>query len=239
MLWNKSFVFALLAGLLLACTSEPATSQELETDDQKAIYAMGLAMANQLGQLNFTADELEILKAGLTDGIHGNEPKVDLQEYMPKIQAMAQARVQAAAEKEKGEADKFLAAEVAKDGVTQLESGVLISTITEGTGAQPAATDTVKVHYTGTLRNGTVFDSSVERGEPVEFPLDQVIPCWTAGMQQIKTGGKARLVCPPDQAYGQRGAPPQIPANAALIFEVELLEIVKPAAPAEGETPQQ
>jgi FKBP-type peptidyl-prolyl cis-trans isomerase FkpA len=238
MRWNKVLVFALLVGLVLpACTTEPAVSQELDTDDKKAIYAMGLMVASQMGQLGLSAEELEILKAGLTDGVNGTEPKVVLEDYIPKIQELAQARFTAAAEKEQTEADAFLAAEAAKDGVTKLDSGVLVSTLQEGTGANPTAADTVKVHYKGTLRNGDVFDSSIDRGEPAEFPLGQVIPCWTEGMQQIKVGGKARLVCPPDKAYGSRGAPPKIPANAALIFEVELLEIVAPAAPAAPAAP--
>jgi FKBP-type peptidyl-prolyl cis-trans isomerase FkpA/FKBP-type peptidyl-prolyl cis-trans isomerase FklB len=96
-----------------------------------------------------------------------------------------------------------------------------------GTGPSPAATDKVKVHYHGTLTDGTVFDSSVQRGEPITFPLDGVIGCWTEGVQKMKVGGKARLVCPSETAYGERGAPPRIKPGATLVFEVELLEIVK------------
>jgi len=100
--------------------------------------------------------------------------------------------------------------------------------IKAGQGASPQATDTVKVHYHGTLTDSTVFDSSVQRGEPATFPLDRVIPCWTEGVQRMKIGGKSRLVCPADVAYGDRGRPPQIPPGATLVFEVELLDIVKP-----------
>jgi FKBP-type peptidyl-prolyl cis-trans isomerase FkpA len=94
-----------------------------------------------------------------------------------------------------------------------------------GSGASPQASDTVVVHYHGTFPDGSVFDSSVERGEPARFPLNRVIPCWTQGLQLMKVGGKAKLVCPPQIAYGARGAPPRIPPNATLLFEVELLEI--------------
>jgi len=105
------------------------------------------------------------------------------------------------------------------------DSGLVITEITPGTGPSPEASDVVVVHYHGTLEDGTVFDSSVERGEPARFPLSRVIPCWTEGVQQMRVGGKSRLVCPPAIAYGARGAPPRIPPNATLTFEVELLEI--------------
>jgi FKBP-type peptidyl-prolyl cis-trans isomerase FkpA len=94
-----------------------------------------------------------------------------------------------------------------------------------GTGASPKVTDTVKVHYRGTLMDGTEFDSSYKRNEPAQFPLNQVIPCWTEGVQRMKVGGQSRLVCPPNIAYGDRGSPPVIPAGATLVFEVELLGI--------------
>ena len=105
------------------------------------------------------------------------------------------------------------------------ESGLVITHVTEGSGPSPSATDVVVVHYHGTFPDGKVFDSSVDRGTPARFPLNRVIPCWTEGVQQMKVGGKAKLVCPPEIAYGARGAPPRIPPNATLHFEVELLEI--------------
>jgi len=110
-------------------------------------------------------------------------------------------------------------------GETSSVSGLTITHITEGSGARPTATDVVRVHYHGTFPNGKVFDSSVERGKPASFPLNRVIPCWTEGLQQMQVGGKAKLLCPPDLAYGARGSPPRIPPNATLHFEVELLAI--------------
>lgn len=106
-------------------------------------------------------------------------------------------------------------------------SGIGITKIKEGTGASPKASDTVKVHYRGTLVNGKEFDSSYGRGQPASFPLNRVIPCWTEGMQTMKTGGKSKLVCPPNLAYGSRGIPGTIPPDSTLVFEVELLEILK------------
>lgn len=104
-------------------------------------------------------------------------------------------------------------------------SGIVITTLKEGAGANPKATDTVKVHYKGTLTDGKEFDSSYRRNEPASFPLNRVIPCWTEAMQTMKPGGKTRLLCPPNLAYGSRGIPGTIPANATLVFEVELLAI--------------
>lgn len=106
-------------------------------------------------------------------------------------------------------------------------SGIGIATLVEGSGAPPKATDTVKVHYRGTLTNGTEFDSSYKRGQPTVFPLNRVIPCWTEGVQKIKVGGKAKLTCPSQLAYGSRGVPNLIPPDSTLIFEVELVDIVR------------
>ena len=108
---------------------------------------------------------------------------------------------------------------------TAVADGIAITHLVEGTGASPKATDVVVVHYHGTFDDGQVFDSSVQRGEPARFPLNRVIPCWTQGLQTMKVGGKAKLVCSPQTAYGERGAPPRIPPNATLTFEVELIDI--------------
>ena len=110
---------------------------------------------------------------------------------------------------------------------TKTASGIEITMLKEGTGAKPKASDTVKVHYRGTLTNGTEFDSSYKRGQPATFPLGRVIPCWTEGVQSIKVGGKAKLLCPSNLAYGNRGVPGTIPPDSPLVFEVELLEIAK------------
>lgn len=115
------------------------------------------------------------------------------------------------------------AADTAK--TIKTESGIEITTLVEGKGANPKALDTVTVHYRGTLPDGKEFDSSYKRGQPATFPLSRVVPCWTEGVQKIKEGGKAKLVCPPKLAYGERGVPGVIPANATLIFEVELIKI--------------
>ncbi len=118
------------------------------------------------------------------------------------------------------------AAEQEPNTVT-LESGVIVKTLKQGSGPSPTASDSVKVHYRGTLPDGPEFDSSYKRGEPATFPLKAVIRCWTEGVQKMKVGGKAQLVCPPETAYGEKGAGKKVPPNATLVFEIELLEIVK------------
>ncbi len=138
--------------------------------------------------------------------------------------------MKAQAEKTSKEGAAFLVVESKKPGVQKTASGLLFSSITEGKGAQPKATDKVKVHYRGTLINGKEFDSSYARKKPAEFPLNRVIPCWTEGVQKMKVGGKARLVCPSKIAYGERGTP-GIPPSSTLIFEVELLEVSTPPPP--------
>jgi FKBP-type peptidyl-prolyl cis-trans isomerase FkpA/FKBP-type peptidyl-prolyl cis-trans isomerase FklB len=216
---------AALALVLLAVA--PVTAQEPKTDDEKALYAIGLALSDRLVPFGLSPAELELVKAGLTDGALGRERKVDPRAFTAKIQALRQARAAVVAEGEKKAGQAFLARAAAEPGARKTDSGLVITTLKPGTGPEPKPTDKVKVHYHGTLPDGTVFDSSVDRKQPATFPLNGVIKCWTEGLQLIKVGGKSRLVCPSDIAYGDRGAPPRIKPGATLIFEVELLEIVK------------
>ena len=217
----------LLVTGLLCIGSVAVCAADLATDEQKTLYAVGVAISQSMGSLSLSESELEIVKSGISDGALQRPPKVDMQVYGPKIQQFAQARAGVAAEKEKKAGAAFLAKAAAEPGVKKTASGALVKEMKAGTGASPKATDTVKVHYHGTLPDGTVFDSSVQRGQPATFPLTGVIKCWTEGVQEVKVGGKARLVCPADIAYGDRGSPPKIKPGAALVFEVELLEITK------------
>jgi len=224
-MWRRSLlvVLAVLAVAAPACAAGP----EPKTDDEKTLYALGLALARNVGPFNLTEKELDLVKAGLTDGVLNRKPQADIETFGPKIQALAQARASAGAEAEKKASAGFLEKAAAEKGAAKLPSGLIYSEIKPGTGDSPKATDTVKVHYQGTLTDGTVFDSSIKRGEPATFPLNGVIKCWTEGLQKMKVGGKSRLVCPSDIAYGDRGSPPTIKPGATLVFEVELLEIVK------------
>ncbi len=219
-------VWLVLFGLVFVVGAAPASAQELKTDNDKALYAIGVALADRLAPFALSAAELELVKAGLADAVLGRERKADPREQMPKIQELRTARAATVAAAEKKSGDAYLAKAAAASGARKTESGLVMTTLKPGTGPSPKATDKVKVHYHGTLVDGSVFDSSVQRGQPATFPLNGVIKCWTEGVQLMKVGGKSRLVCPAELAYGERGAPPRIKPGATLTFEVELLEIV-------------
>ena len=234
---KTSRILGLAAAVALFAAASPVRSAEptLSTDDQKTVYAMGYSLAGSLDRFALSPAEVDILIAGLRDGTSGAAPKVPVDEFQSKIAGFGQTRSAEAAKVERKSADEFLAKEAAAPGATKTSSGLVKRVIKEGSGASPKAEDNVKVHYHGTLRDGSVFDSSVDRGEPATFPLNRVIPCWTEAVQTMKVGEKAHITCPADIAYGDRGFPPKIKGGAALAFDVELLEIVK--APAASSTP--
>ncbi|MBZ4402206.1 FKBP-type peptidyl-prolyl cis-trans isomerase [Myxococcus sp. AS-1-15] len=188
------------------------------TEEQQTIYALGASVGKDLSLFALTPEEVQILQRGMVDGMAGTaalEPK----EFAPKIQAFAKSR-----QAQAGNAALVRAAR--EPGAVKLPSGVIYRETQAGTGKSPRATDTVKVHYEGRLVDGSIFDTSAKRGIPVEFPLNGVIPCWTQGVSRMKVGGKAKLTCPGDTAYGER--PPsgsRIPPNAVLTFDVELVAI--------------
>jgi FKBP-type peptidyl-prolyl cis-trans isomerase FkpA len=209
--------------------SEPA-APALTTDDEKTIYALGIYMYQSLASFDLSPAEVEIVKRGLEDAAAG-KPAVTLNEWGPKFKTLGMARNARVAEREKAAGAAYLTKAAAEPGAVKTESGLIYRELKAGDGASPAATDTVKVNYRGTLINGTEFDSSYARNQPAQFALNGVIKCWTEGLQKMKAGGKAQLTCPSDIAYGDRGHPP-IPGGATLIFEVELLEVTPAAAPA-------
>ena len=222
----RKFLPVSAALVLITVAAAGAAGPELKTEDQKTLYALGLVISQNLSSFNLNATELDAVLAGISDGVLKKDYKVEVQTYAPKITALQTARAGAAASVEKKAGQAYLDKAAAEKGATRTASGLVITTLKPGTGASPKATDKVKVHYHGTLTDGTVFDSSVQRGEPASFPLSGVIKCWTEGLQLMKVGGKAKLVCPSDIAYGDPGRP-GIPPGATLTFEVELLEIVK------------
>jgi len=226
----------ILVALLTLLLPAAALAQELKTDEQKTLYALGVVISKSLEDLQLTPKQLDTLKRGMTDGLTGKKPQVNLDEYGPKAQEWARGRAQAARDekaKVRNVADKAYADSAAKEkGAVKTESGLVFIPVQEGAGTSPAATDTVKVHYEGKLTDGKTFDSSYARNQPAEFPLKGVIPCWTEGVQKMKAGGKAKLVCPSTIAYGDAGRPPVIPGGATLVFEIELLEVKAAGAPA-------
>jgi FKBP-type peptidyl-prolyl cis-trans isomerase FkpA len=202
----------------------PPAPAPLATDDEKTIYALGLAISQPLAPFNLTPSELAIVIRAIADSV-GGKPEVELNVWGPKIQPLMTTRAAALAEKEKAASATYLAKAAAEPGAVKTDSGLIYRELKVGAGESPKATDTVKVHYRGTLTNGTEFDSSDKHSEPTQFVLNQVIKCWTEGVQRMKVGGKSMLVCPSDIAYGNMGHPPTIPGGATLVFEIELLEI--------------
>jgi FKBP-type peptidyl-prolyl cis-trans isomerase FkpA len=201
------------------------------TDDGKTLYAMGFIAGQQFAQFKLTPAEFAAVQKGMEASSQGQKPEIEIAAYQPRIEPFLQAKVAQARVANVGVAQSRKTADAAavtkaagEPGALKLESGAVIQTLQPGTGASPKATSTVKVHYEGKLTDGTVFDSSLQRGQPVEFPLNGVIPCWTQGVAKMKVGEKARLTCPSETAYGDQGQGP-IPPGATLIFEVELLSI--------------
>jgi FKBP-type peptidyl-prolyl cis-trans isomerase len=214
-------------------TTNPANNQDnMDTSLSDASYGIGYSMGKQLSQIPFKLDVDRIIQ-GLRDANGGKPssiPQAQLQAAMEKLQNQAAAGAEAKA-RESGDptvkaGDAYRAENGKKKGVTTTASGLQIETLVAGTGDSPKATDKVKVHYTGTLIDGTKFDSSVDRGEPITFALNQVIKGWGEGLQLMKVGEKARLVIPPSLGYGAEGSGP-IPPNATLVFDVQLISIEK------------
>ncbi len=199
-------------------TKQPAPA--LDSDEAKMVYALGLSVGRDLSVFALTPEELQLLQRGIADAMAGTPAEgVDPKDFAPKIQALAKSRQAQAATAALERAAK-------EPGAEKLPSGVIYRQTQAGTGRSPRAIDTVKVHYEGRLLDGTIFDSSAKRGIPVEFPLNGVIACWTQGVAKMKVGGKAKLTCPGNTAYGER--PPsgsRIPPNAVLVFDVELVDI--------------
>lgn len=205
-----------------------STPVKLETEDQKTLYALGLLLGKNVKSFALSAEDLAIVKAGLTDAVTDAKAQVELETYGPKVNELAQKRALAGADDAKKKGQEF-ADKVAKEkDAVKTASGIVIRVITPGSGASPAATDVVKVHYEGKLIDGTIFDSSIKRGQPAEFALNAVVPCWSEAVQKMKKGEKSQIVCPSAVAYGDAGSPPVIPPGATLSFEVELLDFHKP-----------
>jgi FKBP-type peptidyl-prolyl cis-trans isomerase FkpA/FKBP-type peptidyl-prolyl cis-trans isomerase FklB len=221
------FVISCFVTLLcLGTTASFAAAPEPTTEEQKTLYALGLAVNQSLSNFNLSEAEFELVKSGITDGFLKRPPKVDLQAFGLKISELQQARALVIAEAEKKAGAAFLAKAAAESGAKKTESGAIFKTIKEGSGAIPKVTDMVKVHYQGTLIDGTVFDNSTKQGEPAMMRVNEMSKCWVEGMQQIKVGSKSKLVCPSSLAYRDKGLPPLIKPGATLVFEIELLEIV-------------
>ncbi|HEY5762453.1 MAG TPA: FKBP-type peptidyl-prolyl cis-trans isomerase [Rhodocyclaceae bacterium] len=208
----------------LAIATHGALAADM-TDEQKTLYALGQMLASQTTVFRLSADEITHVQKGWRDATLKTKSAVDVAQYAPKVNALAQSRAEQTAREESEKGKKLLATAAAEKGAVKAASGFIYLPLVVGKGAKPAATDTVRVHYRGTLPDGTEFDSSYSRNEPTEFPLNRVIKCWTEGVAMMKVGGKAKLTCPADTAYGNQSPSPLIKPGATLLFEIELLEV--------------
>lgn len=201
---------------------------ELTTDEQKVSYGFGLQFGDQLRRNSFDGMDLEAVLAGVQHWFNHQQAALSDAQINPSyqvIQNRQQAKVAELSTKREELARQFMDANAARDEVSTTDSGLQYEVLETGSGDKPGAQSTVVTHYHGTLVDGTVFDSSVERGEPAEFGVHQVIPAWTEALQMMSVGDKWRIACPPKLAYGEQGAGDSIPPNTALVFEIHLIAI--------------
>jgi FKBP-type peptidyl-prolyl cis-trans isomerase FkpA len=246
---NRKSVYVLFLGVAVVAggcqkkdaAPSPATSPAATmSEDEKAVYALGAAIGQQVGQqtkaLGLSPAEIETLKKAIAASLAGQKPEFEIAQYGPKLQARAEAHATTAAAAEKTKSATFRDTAAAETGAVKTATGLVYKTITPGRGASPKATDVVQVNYRGTLVDGTEFDASAKHGGPATFRLNGVVPCWTEGVQLMKLGEKAKLVCPSEIAYGDRGTPDgSIPPGATLVFEVELISINPKGAQVPGQ----
>jgi FKBP-type peptidyl-prolyl cis-trans isomerase FkpA len=219
--------------IVLAATfvSSAYAAEPPKTEELKTLYAVGQTVYRSLAVFNLTPAEFEIVKQGISDAHAGLKSDIDATVYTPKIQELAKARRKVLGDKQAQAGKDFLEKTAKEKGAVKTDSGMIYLSLTEGKGGSPKASDVVTVNYRGTLIDGKEFDSSYKRGKPLEFKLDNVIKCWTEGVQKMKPGGKAKLVCPPNLAYGENGAGELILPGATLAFEVELIDFKPTPAP--------
>jgi FKBP-type peptidyl-prolyl cis-trans isomerase FkpA len=217
--------------------TQPPISDGMPSDDEKAIYAVGVSLWKMLAPLELSPADVTSLERGLRDAANGT-PTIAAAEATAKVAAWRRTRVQKSEDKFKALSASYLEDAAKQSGAVKKPSGLVFFDLQAGNGASPRPNDRVSVHYRGTLANGVEFDSSHRRKHPAQFALEKAIPCWTEGLQMMKVGGKARLVCPANLAYGDRGAPsrnprrPGIPGGATLVFDVELFDVIAAAAAA-------
>jgi FKBP-type peptidyl-prolyl cis-trans isomerase len=225
---RKIALSALIAcGVLWVCAAEGVSDRKSGgSGDADASYAFGVALGSDFRQAGLSFD-YEALAQGLRDSLEGRETRISLEDAIPLIQAAMREGMARLAEENLQRGADFLEENAQKPGVFATPSGLQYEIISEGTGPKPQASDTVSVHYEGTLLNGEVFDSSYVRNEPVEFSLEELIPGWTEGIQLMSVGGSYRFFIPSGLAYGEQGYGNIIPSNSTLIFRVELLKIVE------------
>ncbi len=239
MLRTLSIPIGILMLAISGC-SDQATEQQstaisssnisLDNDAQKLSYGLGLNIGIGVSKQGIPNLDMDSLVVGIRDAVNGIDPKIsdeELQAVFIRVGEKENARLAEISSKNDESGKIWLEQNSKKDGVITTSSGLQYTVLTEGTGEMPVAESVVKTHYHGTLINGTVFDSSVDRGEPSEFALNQVIPGWTEVLQLMKVGSKYRVFLPSSLAYGDYSPGPSIPPGSTLIFDIELIEIIK------------
>jgi FKBP-type peptidyl-prolyl cis-trans isomerase FkpA/FKBP-type peptidyl-prolyl cis-trans isomerase FklB len=215
-------------------TAHPASGHQAPANPDAALHALGVLLSQQLTSFQLSEPEFRAVVAGFADGYHHPAAVKQAQTFVPQLQSLEQARVMVVAHREEQTGRTYLNKVAGLPGAHKTATGLVYLPITEGSGASPQAGDEVRVQYTGKLTDGKVFDSSAEHGGPATFTLGRVIPCWTEGLQLMKVGGKARIVCPSTLAYGERGVEDLIKPGATLEFEVQLLDVRHSPAAAGG-----
>jgi FKBP-type peptidyl-prolyl cis-trans isomerase FkpA len=221
--YTLTILLILAVTLVMGCKNA-GQSSSAETVDKDTSYAFGLVLGSQMGNPGLQFDYTAVAE-GLKDSLEGNEPRISFEEGIAKLQAVFSAAGEKQLAENKEKSNAFLSENSGKPGITITQSGLQYEVLAEGGGEFPKADDVVRVNYEGTLIDGTVFDSSYQRGEPIEFPLNGVIPGWTEGLQLMKVGSSYKFYIPSDLAYGESGRE-GIPPNSALIFKVDLLAIL-------------
>lgn len=226
----KNWMWAVALIIGLSACQQGGTSVDVNNEDQKVAYMYGVYTAQQMENQSFSEIDLNAFVQGVRDKLEKGETQISEDSVMSVLQVYYQKKMTEEADKLKAEGIAFLEENKNKEGVQVTESGLQYEVLVEGDGPMPSLQDKVTTHYHGTLIDGTVFDSSVENGKPVSFPVSGVIAGWTEALQMMKVGSKWKLYVPSDLAYGERGAGQKIKPGAALIFEVELLSIDDPEA---------
>lgn len=227
---KKTLVAACVAALMTTSTAM-ADSTKLTSDDDRLSYSLGMLIGERILKQYSEDINYFVMLEGIRAAHKGTDTLMTMEEAQAAMQASEERAIQENVAKAKESGAAYMAENAKKEGVKTTDSGIQYEVLTAGTGESPAATDKVRVHYVGQLTDGTTFDSSVERGEPAEFGLNQVIPGWTEGVQLMNKGSKFRFVIPSELAYGDQGAGASIGPGETLVFEVELLDILTTAAP--------